>query len=505
MPTDREDIRLLVQFLRMLRGWDQRRMGAAAGLHPVSIGRYESGVVTPPRSTVEKLAAAAGLPLSVADRVLLPAIGVARRAVQPPPAEIDSYGKSEVPAGGGSDRRAAFLETLREAGKTAVGLFESGLAEIEVPTTAAPPCLADRLEVEDLWARIESLTANERRWLVEHEVEFHSWALAERMCDESERAAANDVAQAMQLTDLAVWIAENSAGSDLWLSRLQGFVRSFRVNSLRVDGKVRAAEGEIVVASRLWHSGADGDPSGILPQWRVLDLEASLRRDQRRFTLATELLARAYAAAPQEATGRILLKKASTLEQAGDIAGAAAALREAAPLLEQSGSLRDRFGVAFNLCVNLWHLGFFEEAKAGLPGLRELSVALGNGLDLIRVQWLGARVAAGLGCIDEARVAFEHVRDAFRERRNASDVAVVSLELAAIYLQEGRTAEVREMAEAMAWIFACEGIEREVVAALRLFCDAAKQETATSERVQALLASLKAARQSPKAGSFFWP
>jgi len=40
-------------------------------------------------------------------------------------------------------------------------------------------------------------------------------------------------------------------------------------------------------------------------------------------------------------------------------------------------------------------------------------------------------------------------------------------------------AEVRETAAEMLWIFKAQGVHREALAALRLFCEAAKQETAT--------------------------
>ena len=56
---------------------------------------------------------------------------------------------------------------------------------------------------------------------------------------------------------------------------------------------------------------------GDLAQW-MRDVD-ELRRDQRQFAVALELLARALATAPAEARGRILLKRSSTLEQQGDI------------------------------------------------------------------------------------------------------------------------------------------------------------------------------------------
>jgi hypothetical protein len=65
-----------------------------------------------------------------------------------------------------------------------------------------------------------------------------------------------------------------------------------------------------------WRATAFVDP-GPLQEWRVFDLEASLRREQRRWDEALRLHDLAMATAPQKDQSRILLKKAMTLEQSG--------------------------------------------------------------------------------------------------------------------------------------------------------------------------------------------
>jgi hypothetical protein len=51
---------------------------------------------------------------------------------------------------------------------------------------------------------------------------------------------------------------------------------------------------------REWDAGATGDPDRILPEWRLPDLEASLRRDLRQFDRALGLLDRALVLEPPE-------------------------------------------------------------------------------------------------------------------------------------------------------------------------------------------------------------
>ena len=74
------------------------------------------------------------------------------------------------------------------------------------------------------------------------------------------------------------------------------------------------------------------------------------------------------------------------------------------------------------------------------------------------------------------------------------DAAMVSLDLALLYVQEGRTGEVRRVAEEMVPVFAAQDVHREAMAALRLFQEAARREEVTAGLVREVVGFLKAAR-----------
>ena len=76
----------------------------------------------------------------------------------------------------------------------------------------------------------------------------------------------------------------------------------------------------------------------------------------------------------------------------------------------------------------------------------------------------------------------------------AYDAALVSLELSALYLEQGRTAEVRTLASEMAWVFKAQGVHREALAALGLFCQAAKADNLSVELARRLVSYLGRAR-----------
>ncbi|HEX7186376.1 MAG TPA: tetratricopeptide repeat protein [Thermoanaerobaculia bacterium] len=321
--------------------------------------------------------------------------------------------------------------------------------------------------------------------------------MAERLCLLSTQAAPHQAELALERAELACFAADLAPVDDLFRPRLQGFCLFYLGNAERVSGHPRQADATFARASRLWEQGAVADPGRLLPAWRVLDLEASLRRAQRRFDHALDLLDRARAAAPKAAYGRILLNRASILAMMDEPERALEALREAEPKIEAHGDHRQRFGALFNQARCLCDLERYEEAEALLPRVRDLAVELRNETDLWRVRWLDAKVLAGFGKTDDAQEILDQVRRAFAASAIAYDCALVSLELAFLILKQGRMETVRRLAEEMWWIFEVEGVPENALAALTVFCKAAKQETATVDLTQRVLRFLERAQHDP--------
>ncbi|HTG35442.1 MAG TPA: hypothetical protein VLB76_21175 [Thermoanaerobaculia bacterium] len=180
----------------------------------------------------------------------------------------------------------------------------------------------------------------------------------------------------------------------------------------------------------------------------------------------------------------------------GDLGGALAALAEAAPFVEASGDPHLLFALRFETANDLCAVERWANAAELLSEVQELAVQLGNELDLIRVVWLAARIAAGQGRLEEAIAGLEQVRREFTVRQLAYDAARACLELAAIYLKEGRSGEVKALAREMAPIFQVQGIAREALASLSLFRDAAQRETATVELAWRVITEIERIRRS---------
>jgi hypothetical protein len=84
-------------------------------------------------------------------------------------------------------------------------------------------------------------------------------------------------------------------------------------------------------------------------------------------------------------------------------------------------------------------------------------------------------------------------------RRHGYDAAMASLDLALLYLKEGRTADVLPLAEEMAALFEARDVHREAVAAVLLFREAAQRDEVTAGMVRELAARLETARRGGQA------
>lgn len=334
-----------------------------------------------------------------------------------------------------------------------------------------------------LWSLLEEMTEDQRLAVVRLCRECQTWWLMERVCDESETQASRNLERAASLARLAQEIADRVRGPEGWCSSNRGYAAAHGPNVLRVAGELKSARVGLEEAKRHWSSG--WDPGHVLDPGRLLDLEASLCRDECQCEKALALLAQAFPVSHNP--GRVLLKKGYTLEAMGDCERAIETLLQAKSLVERQGDARLLYMTLFNLAVNQTHLGRIAEASDLVDQVRELAGERGDENEIIRVIWLEGRLAAALGRPAEARMLLEQARREFATREMWYSVALAQQELAVLLLEEGRSAEVKELARDLVEIFESKGVHREALAALQLFCAAAEREEASAELARRVL------------------
>lgn len=327
-----------------------------------------------------------------------------------------------------------------------------------------------------------------RLQIVESASELQTWALCEKACEESVRQASRDVDESLSWAQLARGIAHLVQGPDGWVSRIHGYAEGHVANSFRVRGDLIPAEVTLDSAKRHWAAGTD--PHQVLDPGRLLDLEASLRRDQRRFEEALSLLEQA--AALSRAPGRILIKKGFTLEVLGEYEQAVETLLHASSLVENDRRLRNL--LLLNLANNFCHLDRFQEAAQLVTEVKPVVTEMGDKLDLVRIRGLEGRIAAALGKPAKALPLLADARQRFAAEGMFYDVALLLLEESILLLKLGHVARAKILASELATVFASKGVHREAIAALRLFQQAVEDEQASEELARDLLRYLLRAR-----------
>jgi tetratricopeptide (TPR) repeat protein len=358
-----------------------------------------------------------------------------------------------------------------------------------------------RAEAPALYEALRRYSFGEQQSLIRDIPRFRSWGLCELLCRESEAAGPHDARQAVELAELAVAVGRSleewQPVEHTWLCQLRALAYAHLGNALRVKGLLRSAAQSFVEAERWWEAGADAG-NALDYEAQILAMKASLRHAERQLPEALDLLERAEEAEPTPSLRTIILiNKSRVLEEAGRFGEAMATLDVAATRVEQETNPRLLLCIRQNRLWLLTTLERFEEAAENLPEVKGLSSNLAGALDLVRLRWAEARIAAGLGESRLGIAIFDEVRQAFLSAGVDYDAALVSLELAALYAAEGSTQEVKTLAAELLPVFQSQNVHREALAALGLFVQAAIDEMATAELAGRILAYLRQARFNP--------
>ncbi len=481
MPRSTPPVRgLAVACLRTAKGWTQQELGARAGLDRNKISDLETGDRTVTDETLDLFTRLMGYEPGKVQLLLMALSAIGEPSAVEEPSPVDPTAE---------ERQLVSQAALAMGCSTADMLQAKALGEVRLRRLNEAQAAAERR-----WLALRNLAPRQAARRIVESPEPQPWALALRLCDESRIAAGDSAARALDLAQLAVLVAQRSVGPAAWCDRLRGYVSGHLANAYRVAGHMHKARSTMERAWGEWGKGGAGDDLA-LPRWRLLSLEGSLRRDLGDMQGSLECLDRALAMAPLAERAALLIGKAISLEEAGSYQAALAALDEARPAIDAAGDERERYMLRFNLVTNLCALGRWHDAQSLMPDLRRRLGRLGSPAErTMRLRWLTARLAAGLGDTPRAAALFESVRRHYERCRNALDATLVSLEVAVLYLEHGAPAKARGLAENLVWVFRGHGIHREAVAALAIFRAAALRDAATVDLGRQVLAYFRRAR-----------
>ncbi len=480
-----EELGLALTFLRWSREWEQRDLAAASGIAVEAIQGIEIGRRRRLPAELPALLAALGMGPAALTRVTALVSKVRRHqgaaARQPAAPSLDTWPRAWSPAP--RDQVAVLLH-----------------AEVQ-PTAAVGAASAPeekRRQLSALWSIMAGCAPEAQLELVRQVAELQTPGFCELLCEESLAAAGDSAQRTRRLAELAAAVAELVRGTAGLRSRLRGFAGVHVGNALRVEGRDLPAAGATLDRALVaWEAGAGDDP-GLLNAARVHGLTASMRRAQRRLPEALAALDEGLRIDRWGETPALLLAKARALVELGEFEASIEQLQQAVPWIEGEAEPRKLYVVENLLVLNLCHLGQHEAAERRLPRLRQLALKLSNQLDLLRVDGLAGKVAAGLGRPDEALALLLRVRGEFMERENFYVAALLTVELAEVHAGLGHTAEVKALARESAPIFEDQQVHREAQRALAVFRQAAEEERVNGELLRSLIVYLYRARHDPQ-------
>jgi len=392
---------LLIRTIRRERGWSIAQMSRSTGLHENRLRDYEKGKRRPSSASWLAILKAVGTDPTHLD-VLLAATGDISEAFSDPSCKREPRSKADFLAGLLPDLQGLLRAT------------NSTLDKLAFAATSPPP-------YEDQVRRLMLLDRSRRADVIRITTEFQTYPLSVFCCKRSISAAATEPGIAREIAELAVTVSNMVKVP--WQGRLRANALVHVGNADRVLGDVDHAEVLFDEAEPLWESSPE-DP-GILDPGRILQLKASLRRDQGRLDEALPMIDRAERISV--AIDRVLITRATILEKIGRYPEALDALDRADSLLARRET-RDEWLLCLGRGVNLAYSGCYYEARRFAEAAKSWAGQTGHALDALRTDWFCARLLGATGNAADARNLFDQVRNAFSKRGMLREVALVNSE-----------------------------------------------------------------------------
>jgi len=360
---------------------------------------------------------------------------------------------------------------------------------------------AERAAAPALWREVRSEPLErlgERIW---KDPRFQTWGFFEFLVDRAYGMIQEDTRGAEALLRLAIDVAEHLGPEENGPgARETAKTRAWAwlANILRVQGHFQQAEVAFQTAE-LYLAGSWLDP---LDEALLLELRGALRRGQRRFAEAVELLDAAIAIYREvnepHLHGRALAIQGLALQYMGDYAAAADRFRRSLFLADGVREPRLLVGSQYNLIHCLEESGQIAEAAELISEAKRMMEQVGKPSDLLRLRWAEGRIDASQGRPGAAEKTLREVRRAFLDAGLVFDAALVSLDLALVYLRQRRAEETKRLVAEMIPVFQSREVHREALAALIVFQRAADLEELTAGLVEEIADYLRQARVDPR-------
>jgi tetratricopeptide (TPR) repeat protein len=358
---------------------------------------------------------------------------------------------------------------------------------VPAPLPAVPP--------QELLAELDRHPLADQVSLVERDERFASPGLVQWLIDRSHAKRYTDPDEMLHWSRVARSTATRSSpesvGGAVKLADLQARAWGQFGNALRVTGRMREAEEALSTAQRHLEAGT-GDPA---LRAKVFEQIASLHTFQRRFDAAIAVLTEATEIyrhlGESHALARTLVQEAIAKLYSGEAENAVVILNQAIPLIDQEGDPHLLFAACHNLVQCYINLDQPEQALSIYSEMRDLYKEFSDPLLLLRTAWQEGHLLRDLGHLQAAEGALLRARTGFLKMDLMYEAAVVSLDLAAIYVKLRAVESCKQTVAETIPIFRALGVVRETFASLLQLQQVADQEQQALEIIRMLNARIE--------------
>lgn len=326
---------------------------------------------------------------------------------------------------------------------------------------------------------------------------FWTWGLCDRLLERSWELRQKDPAKMLVLAQAAVDVAQKvdrRKYGDQNVADLQARAWAGLANAYRISDELSDAEAAFRQA---FEARRKGTLSPLLHA-QLADLSASLLCDQRQFPQAFQLLDFAYRTFLQHRAfheaGRALITKGVHAGRSGDPEDGIQLIARGLRLIKRDRDPKLGFQSLHTILTFRVERREFKTARRQIWEMRPLYDIHGDRIAKVKLRWIEGKVFVGLGELDRAVRSFQQAKESFLEVGLDYDAALVSFDLAALWLRIGKRAEVRQLLQEMLEIFRARYIAREGIVALVMLRDVADRNELTFElldRISMLFEVLK--------------
>lgn len=333
---------------------------------------------------------------------------------------------------------------------------------------------------------------------------FRSPALAQQLVDRSLGALPQNPAGSLEFATLALAVAEASGCRGM--GSVHVLALGHQGNALRALGRLPEARQCLDRAHRLIRHGVgSGERLEVINDPTVYAtvawFEGMYCRELGQWVEAEQKLNRAvmfYAMARDpEAVQRVVLSLSVVYLRSGDVDDALEAVVNVLKDLKEEDDPGLYWRTRFNYAVYLVEAGVFETAKEELAACLTAPGCPRDSFMNRRVQWLDGRIDRELGDLTAAEPKLAAVRAGYLEEGSGINMALASLDLGLVYLAQGRTRELKRIAEELTLIFQANDIQTGAIQAMILFQAAVRQEQVTAAHLLRLRKYLERSRHNP--------